>query len=161
MNEKEMFLNSYEREYDITLKFLEAFPADSADFRPNPHLQSARELAWIFPEEERVLVSGALDGDVVFKENPPPETLARIKEIYEDSHRLLGTRIKELPEEEFNEMITFGSGADNAVSMRRGDALWLAIMDAVHHRGQFSVYIKMAGGKVPSVYGSGAEESVK
>ena len=133
MNEKEMFLNSYEREFDITLKFLEAFPADNLDFRPNSHLQSALELAWIFPEEERMFVSGALDGDVVFKKNPSPETLDEIKEAYKTNHRALAARIKGLPEEDFNEMITFGSGADNAVPMRRGDALWdIAVFSSIY-----------------------------
>ena len=157
-----MFLNSYEREYEITLKFLEAFPAGNSDFRPNAHLQSALEIAWVFPEEERMLVSGALDGDVVFKRNAPPETLDEIKEIYEKNHRELAARIKELSNEDLSAMITFGSGADNATAMRRGDALWLAVMDAVHHRGQFSVYIKMAGGKVPTLLdGLSTEEPVK
>ena len=149
MNEKEMFLSSYEREYGITLKFLEAFPAENSDFRPNAHLQSAQEIAWMFPEEERILISGALDGDVVFKKNTPPETFDEIKKAYEDTHRMLAERIKELSDTGFNEMITFGSGSDNAQEMRRGDVLWLAVMDAAHHRGQFSVYIRMAGGNVP------------
>jgi uncharacterized damage-inducible protein DinB len=35
---------------------------------------------------------------------------------------------------------------------------WLAVMDAVHHRGQMSVYIRLAGGKVPSIYGPTADE---
>ena len=28
----------------------------------------------------------------------------------------------------------------------------------IHHRGQFSVYLRMAGGKVPSIYGPSADE---
>ena len=161
MNEKEMFLNSYEKEFETTLEFLNAYPADKLDFRPKPQLQSAIELAWYFPEEDRILISGALDGEVILNKNPLPASLDKIKEIYESSHRALLGRIKELPDVGFNEMITFGSGAGNAVSMRRGDALWLAVMDAVHHRGQFSLYIKMAGGKVPPIYTASDEEPVK
>ena len=159
MNEKEMFLSSYEREYGITLKFLEAFPVENSDFRPNDHLQSAQEIAWVFPEEERILISGALDGDVVFKKNTLPETFDEVKKAYERTHRMLAERIKELPDAAFNEKITFGSGSDNAQEMRRGDVLWLAIMDAVHHRGQFSVYIRMVGGNVPALYVSGIESA--
>jgi uncharacterized damage-inducible protein DinB len=32
------------------------------------------------------------------------------------------------------------------------------VLDIVHHRGQFSVYLRMAGGKVPSIYGPTADE---
>lgn len=41
---------------------------------------------------------------------------------------------------------------------RKADVLWMMMMDAVHHRGQFSVYLRMAGGKVPSIYGPSADE---
>jgi len=152
MTEKEMFLNSYEREFDITLNFLKAYPEGNLDFRPHPHAQSAKDIAWSFVEEDRVLVSGALEGDVVFKQNPAPETLNEIKTAYESNHHTLAEAVGNLSDDAFNEMITFGSGSDNAVPMRRGDALWLAIMDAAHHRGQFSVYIRMVGGKVPLLY---------
>jgi|SRR5882672_5842572 len=38
---------------------------------------------------------------------------------------------------------------------------WLADkvrMDMIHHRGQFTVYSRIAGGKVPSIYGPSADE---
>lgn len=157
MTEKEMFLNSYEREFVITLNFLKAYPEGNLDFRPHPHVQSAKEIAWSFAEEDRVLISGALEGDVVFKQNPAPETLDEIKTAYESSHHALTEAVSNLSDDAFNEMITFGSGSDNAVSMRRGDVLWLAIMDAAHHRGQFSVYIRMVGGKAPGLYENATE----
>ena len=34
-----------------------------------------------------------------------------------------------------------------------GGLLWIALFDAVHHRGQLSTYIRLMGGKVPSIYG--------
>jgi uncharacterized damage-inducible protein DinB len=34
----------------------------------------------------------------------------------------------------------------------------MMLMDSVHHRGQFSVYLRMADGKVPSIYGPTADE---
>ncbi|MDP3778456.1 MAG: DinB family protein [bacterium] len=152
MTEKEMFLNSYEREFGITLAFLDAMPAGSLDFRPYPNLQSAQELAWSFAQEERVFIEGALDGDVVFKRNPAPDTFEEIRSQYHMNHKKFAERINALPDGAFNEMVTFGSGMAGAKRMRRGDVLWLAVMDAVHHRGQFSVYIRMTGGKVPPLY---------
>jgi uncharacterized damage-inducible protein DinB len=38
------------------------------------------------------------------------------------------------------------------------DILWIMLMDSIHHRGQLSVYVRMAGGKVPSIYGPSADE---
>jgi uncharacterized damage-inducible protein DinB len=36
--------------------------------------------------------------------------------------------------------------------------LWFMLHDQIHHRGQLSVYVRMAGGKVPSIYGPSADE---
>lgn len=32
------------------------------------------------------------------------------------------------------------------------------MLDMIHHRGQVSVYIRLAGGKVPSIYGPSADD---
>ena len=161
MTEKEMFLNSYEREFEITLKFLNAYPTESPDFRPYPQAQTAKELAWSFVQEDRALISGALEGNVVFTQESVPETLDDIKTAYETNHRTFAEKIKNFLDDAFNEMITFGSDADHIVPMRRGDVLWLALIDAAHHRGQFSVYIRMAGGSVPPLYVAAGEEKKK
>ena len=152
MTEKEMFLNSYEKEFQTTLRFLKAYPEGSLNFRPNPHLQSAQELAWSFVQEDQALVSGALEGSIVPKTDPAPDSFSEIQAAYESGHKYLALRIKEFSDDALNEMITFRSDGDKDLSMRRGDALWLGVMDAAHHRGQFSVYIRMVGGKVPALY---------
>lgn len=161
MTEKEMFLNSYDREFQLTLTFLNAYPEGNLTFRPHKELQSAQELAWNFVEEERIMIGGALDGDVIFKHNPPPETLEEIKNAHQTIHGQLFERIKASPDDAFDVMITFGSGSEDAKEIRRGDILWLALMDTAHHRGQFSVYIRMAGGKAPSLYVVSGEKEKK
>ena len=32
-------------------------------------------------------------------------------------------------------------------------------MDEAHHRGQLTVYLRLAGGKVPSIYGPSGDEA--
>lgn len=156
-----MFLNSYEKEFETTLRFLKAYPEGNFNFRPNPHLQSAQELAWSFVQEDQTLISGAIEGDVTLKTTPAPDTLGEIQTAYESGHKYLALRIKELSDDALNEMITFGSDGDKTISMRRGDALWLGIMDAAHHRGQFSLYIRMVGGKAPPLYEPATELALK
>ena len=38
-----------------------------------------------------------------------------------------------------------------------GGVVWIALFDAVHHRGQLSTYIRPMGGTVPSIYGPSAD----
>jgi len=33
------------------------------------------------------------------------------------------------------------------------DVLWVELLDPIHHRGQVSVYLRLAGAKLPSIYG--------
>jgi uncharacterized damage-inducible protein DinB len=35
----------------------------------------------------------------------------------------------------------------------------MMLHDQIHHRGQLTVYVRMAGGKVPSIYGPSADDS--
>jgi uncharacterized damage-inducible protein DinB len=38
-----------------------------------------------------------------------------------------------------------------------GEALWFELLDHIHHRGQFSVHLRVAGARVPSIYGPMAD----
>ena len=38
------------------------------------------------------------------------------------------------------------------------DLVWGMLHDQIHHRGQLSVYLRIVGGKVPSIYGPSADE---
>jgi len=40
------------------------------------------------------------------------------------------------------------------------EVLWAELHDQIHHRGQFSVYLRLAGARVPSNYGPTADEPV-
>ena len=46
----------------------------------------------------------------------------------------------------------YGEMWPNSVTLR------ILISHQIHHRGQMSVYLRMAGGKVPALYGPSADE---
>ncbi len=62
MNERDMFLKTWEREFQTTLKVLKTFPTDKLEFKPHERSMSARNLAWSFPMEDRMAVLGAANG---------------------------------------------------------------------------------------------------
>ena len=61
-------------------------------------------------------------------------------------------------DEELLEPIKFFSGPKTLVDVPRIDFAWLVMSDRIHHRGQWSVYLRMADAKVPSIYGPSADE---
>ncbi len=55
-------------------------------------------------------------------------------------------------------MVQFPSGPGKVSDIRRGNLLWMFLYDHIHHRGQLSVYQRIAGGRVPSIYGPSGDE---
>ena len=158
MSEKEMLLNTWEREFQTTLKVLKAYPPEKLDLKPHERSRSAKELAWIFVQQENV-VDGVIKGQIDFQNAPkPPATYQELLNMYESTHKALVAKVKNLSETELNSSIPFPVAPKQMGQMRRADILWLTVMDNVHHRGQFSVYVRMAGAKVPSIYGPTADE---
>ncbi|NIP58360.1 MAG: hypothetical protein GWM92_04890 [Gemmatimonadetes bacterium] len=52
----------------------------------------------------------------------------------------------------------FFTGPGTTGEIPRIDWLWFLLNDQIHHRGQFSIYLRMADGQVPSIYGPSADE---
>ena len=159
MSEKDMFITTWEREFQTTLKILKALPADKVDLKPSEKSKTAKDLAWTFVGEEGVIIDGVCKGKVDFTNiPPPPPTLQEIITKYETSHTTNVNKVKALTDAELNSPIPWMVAPKQMGQVRRADVLWMAVMDNVHHRGQFSVYLRIAGAKVPSIYGPTADE---
>jgi uncharacterized damage-inducible protein DinB len=160
MTEKEQFLGVWEKEYPTTLKVLKAYPGAQADLKPHDRARSARELAWTFVFEGTA-AADAIDGKL---ELPPksmpamPDRWDGMVSAVERSFRAIGDKIRNTPDAELNKTIKFFVAPKQMGDVRKLDFLWFLLMDMVHHRGQFSVYLRMADGKVPSIYGPSGDE---
>ena len=159
---KEQFLQTYQREHETTMRVLRAYPEDQLDLRPHPSCKSARELAWIFVLE-RGLGTSVLRGE--FGKNagsgappPPPESWNELLAALEKAHQDFGDLIRAMPPEELAESVKFMVGPKQVGDVTRYDMIWFLLHDQIHHRGQLSVYLRMAGGKVPSIYGPSGDE---
>ncbi|MGH7546895.1 MAG: DinB family protein [Gemmatimonadales bacterium] len=158
MTEKEQFLGVLEREFPTTIKVLKAFPAAKADIKPHAKSRTAKDLAWTFVTEQKASEQ-ALDGAIEFgKMAPPPGTLTEVIVAYEKAYKALVERVKKTPEAELNKTVKFFTAPKQMGDVRKMDILWFMLMDSVHHRGQLSVYLRMADAKVPSIYGPSADE---
>jgi uncharacterized damage-inducible protein DinB len=151
-------LETWNQEYLTTLKVLRSYPGNKLAFKPHERSRSAKELAWTFVLEEKT-IAGALNGYFNLQNLPPaPATMPEILNAYEKGHSDLVGRINTLSDGDFNRTVKFPVGPKQMGNIRCRDLIERMIMDNVHHRGQFSVYLRMAGGKVPSIYGPSADE---
>jgi len=159
MSEKDQFLQAWEMESAITLKVLNAYPAAKADFKPAEISRTAKELAWTFVLEQYVLHS-ALAGTIDFAktQTPPPATFQDVIDTYRKISTETVARVKATPDATFEKAIDFPVGPGKMAPVPVARIMWMMMMDAVHHRGQLSVYLRIVGAKVPSIYGPTADE---
>jgi uncharacterized damage-inducible protein DinB len=158
MTNREFFIKRWEEEYPTFLKVFRALPQDKSDYRPHPRSRSAAELVWLLVLEEQACSGWIEAGKVEWKETPPPMRLADAIAAYEKAHAELAPRLKKLDDETWEEKKAQLLSGDQVYELPLGEMLWAVLFDAIHHRGQMSLYIRLSGGKVPGIYGSSADE---
>jgi uncharacterized damage-inducible protein DinB len=159
---KQQFLEAYEREHATTMRVLRAYPPEKVDLKPHPKCKTARELAWIFVVERglgkaglaNAFASGAGGSSVP----PAPEKWDDLLAALEAAHVDFRKAIESYSDDQLLEPIKFFGAPRTLVDYPRIDFAWFLLMDQIHHRGQMSVYLRMADAKVPSIYGPSADE---
>ena len=156
---KRQYLERFASELERTLRVLDAFPPGRDDFKPHERSGTAVRVAHTFIKENGAVVRAAR-GEWTLQPNvpPPPATVAQARGAYARGARELMDAVREMPESRLDETVTFYTGPGTTGPMRIHDVLWFMLLDSVHHRGQLSVYVRLAGGKVPSIYGPSADE---
>jgi uncharacterized damage-inducible protein DinB len=156
---KRHYLERFASELERTLRVLDAFPPGRDDFKPHERSGAAVRVAHTFIKENGAVVRAAR-GEWTLQPSvpPPPATVAEAREAYARGARELIEAVREMPESRLDEAVQFFTGPGTLGPMRIHDLLWYMLLDSVHHRGQLSVYVRMAGGKVPSIYGPSADE---
>ena len=160
MNAKDSFLKIWEREFRTTVRVLKAFPGEQLDVKPHERSRSIRDLAWQCVIDERVIgmiLDGPNDLRNVPASPPQPETMNDIVAAYESTHSEAVSKMSGISEEEFSKTIPFQTWAGEG-QLEQPEAFWGNLMDQVHHRGQLTIYLRQAGGKVPSIYGPSGDE---
>ena len=162
---KKEFLDTYDEEYAKTTRVLKAYPKDKLELRPHPKLKNARELAWVFALESYLGVKVWNDAfakgpsSVGGKPAPSaPEDWDELLAGLDQGHHEFRDLVASAPDDVLLENVHFFTGPNKMSEISRKDWIWFLLHDQIHHRGQFSVYLRMAEGKVPSIYGPTADE---
>jgi hypothetical protein len=158
-NEKEAFIRSLDRELQTTLKCLKNYPPEKGDWKPHEKSMTARELAWLMSGGNEWGVKSVVAGALNFERFPaPPKSFSDVVGHLENAPEGMLSAVLGMSDADWNEPITIPVAPGQTADIRRADLLWFILMDHIHHRGQFSVYLRLVGGKVPSIYGPSADE---
>jgi len=153
------YADAMAREMAITLKLMRAYPADQAAFQPHPRSGSAHQLFYTFGVEQGITL-GAINGTLSMPPQfpPMPATLGDCISTFEKNATAVVNAARTAKAEHHARPVQFFGGPQTIVDVPAGFVADLMLADQIHHRGQLSVYTRMAGGKVPSIYGPSADE---
>jgi uncharacterized damage-inducible protein DinB len=156
---KRHYVTMFAKEVPVTVKLMKAYPAGQDAFRPHERSTPAALLAHTF-SLGNALAGKAISGELTMPPDfpPAPASYADAVANYERGARELLEALEEMPESRLSETVDFFTGPGQIGPITVGELLWLMLLDSIHHRGQLSVYVRMAGGKVPSIYGPSADE---
>jgi uncharacterized damage-inducible protein DinB len=157
---KQEYHEGFERETATTLRVLNAYPQDQSELRPHERLKTARELAAMFTME-MAAIDGVLRGTFTFppKAPPMPQNWKEVIEGFEKVRASALEALRDVSDESIGSgTVPFLTGPKTPGQWPKMKFLWFLLLDQIHHRGQLSIYLRIAGGKLPSIYGPTADE---
>lgn len=142
-------------EFATTMRVLRAFPEGQLELRPTPKSRSARELIATLITEEHVC-RAALRGETPYSGIPGswPTSLEGLLSAYERVHAESQQLLARAGDPELDAPLDL-----NGLKVSALEVLWIELLDQIHHRGQFSVYLRLVDARVPSIYGPTADET--
>jgi uncharacterized damage-inducible protein DinB len=143
------------KEFATTLRVMRAYPETQMRFAPHERSQSAMRLMATFVFEMYLLRSYIL-GQAVAPEafqSYAKETLDELIADFETETKAVLDGVSALADADLAKTISF-AGRDFSADR----FILMMLFDQIHHRGQLSVYVRLAGGLVPSIYGPSADD---
>lgn len=158
---RQHLLDTVDREHEKTMRVLRAYPRDQWELQPHARSKTARELAFAFVMERKAMQTVMTTG---FDFSKPlawpaaPDSGDAVVAALEEEHARTVSLLRGLRDEDLGKSVPFFVGPGKIGELPMFDVLWNMTLDQIHHRGQFSIYLRLAGGKVPSIYGPSADE---
>jgi uncharacterized damage-inducible protein DinB len=150
-----MMLDGIVREAEVTKKVIGAVPDAKAEYRPDPHARTAKELAWHLANSDIQFLDGI--ADMKFNMETPehkPQTAAEVVAWYDKNMQRGVARVAAMSAEQLLTPVEF-FGVFNLPAV-----LYLGFLNnhSIHHRGELTTYLRPMGSKVPSIYGGSYDE---
>jgi uncharacterized damage-inducible protein DinB len=160
MTNREFFLQMASAEFPRFTGVLQATPPANLEYRPHPRSRSAMELIGHLLGHEQDLVELAETGSINHRMHVPFTDMDDALRIYRQAHESATAALARVDDSGWDAVGKFMVQGNVIMEAPRRDLAWMLLMDAVHHRGQLSTYLRPMGGKVPSIYGPSADTMV-
>ena len=153
----------FDHEAQTTRKHLERLPADKLDWRPHEKSFTAIGLAGHITEmtgwTETIINEDGLDFDPATYKPFKPTSVAELLKTFDDNVTKGKAALAAATEETLGQPFSFKIMGQVHFERPKGAVLRdVALSHIIHHRGQFSVYLRLLNVPVPGSYGPSADE---
>lgn len=156
-------LDEFERELPTTRKFLERLPEDRLTWKPHEKSMTAGQLALHIAQSLQGVVRLSLEDEAAppdFSAGPPqPQSKREVLEALDAGAAYVRRVLPTIDDERMRRTFRVVREGETMLAMPRIDFLRAILLNHwYHHRGQFGVYLRLMGAKVPSSYGPSGDE---
>lgn len=155
-------LQELEQEAPATRRVLARVPAEKFGWRPHERSMSMGQLANHLASLPHGIVYATLQGSFDPGALPPPTPPASTEEMlatFDSGMEYARAQLGMMSDADLGIPWKIMRGEQQVMAMPRGAALRTILLNhSYHHRGQLTVYLRLNGIPLPSVYGPSADE---
>lgn len=157
-------LPEFDREMGVTRRALERVPDGQFEWRPHPTSVTLGRLAEHLTEMPLWATTTMTQSELeATTQRPagytPPATRAEVLALFDSCLKTARAALVNKTDAEFNAPWKLMNNGKEVFTAPKAMVMRNFVMNhMIHHRGQFVVYLRMLGVKVPSIYGPSGDE---
>jgi uncharacterized damage-inducible protein DinB len=153
------YVRELESEVRATRECLEQVPMEKADWKPHEKSMALGYLASMVAEIPKWIQYTIEQSEINFGtfEHSKIETAEELLGAFDQNMVAVRKAFESLTDDGLKEAFSLKNQGELLFSSPKGESISQSINHLVHHRGQLTVYLKMLGAKIPSIYGPSAD----
>lgn len=157
----EYFGKELETEYTATKKCIERIPETQYTFKPHPSSMAMGYLTSLVSSIPLWVAHMIEKGEIDLAKFPRPEltTTQQMVNYFEENFQHARRVLNNATDANLQEMFTLKSSNKTLYKTSILDSVSSTLNHWVHHRGQLTVYMRLQGIEVPSIYGPSADDN--
>lgn len=159
----ENFLHEFEHEAKTTRRFLEQLPADKLSWKPHEKSLSAGQLSLHIATAPGHIIDMALKDEHtpdLGRQFDEAKSVDEVLAAHDASVAAVKQKLPTLSDAQMMQTWRMLRDGSPILEMPRVAMIRNILLNHIyHHRGQFGVYLRLTGAKVPSAYGPSADEA--
>ena len=154
------YLRELEAEAAATRACLENVPMEKADWKPHDKSMPLGYLAAMIAEMPKWIQYTIEKGEIDFGsfDHEKIETTHQLVAAFDINMAAVRDALKSVTDEGLKETFSLKNKGKLLMSLPKDESVSQSINHLVHHRGQLTVYLRLNGIPVPSIYGPSADD---